>query len=384
MEDLENLACVVVGTRPSIIKQGPVIRALTAQQIPFFVVHTGQHYSYEMDRKFFEDLELPEPEFRVDGIYQYRLHGQQTAEMLKAVEAILLEKRPKIVLVGGDANTNLAAALAARKLHIAVGHVEAGLRSFDWRMPEEHNRVMIDHISEYLFAPTENAWQNLKREAVRGQIYVVGNTIVDAVHQHFNLALRKSNMLQNLGLREKEYLLITVHREENTDYIENLTSILEVIGSIVHDINLPVIFPAHPRTFKRLHQFGLEGRTALMPGFHLVEPLGYLDFLRLLGSAALVLTDSGGVQQEACILRVPCITLRETTEWIETVEIGANIVTGLDRHKVLDAARLLLSRSCEWSHPFGDGTTGEQIANVVQEVLRNGVTLPPVPKGYHG
>lgn len=372
---LNDLVCVIVGTRPGIVKQSPLIRALHAQKVPYFVVHTGQHYSYEMDRQFFEDLELAQPNYRVEGVRPNQLHGEQTAEMLRGVEAILVESRPKLVLVGGDANTNLAAALAARKLHIAVGHVEAGLRSFDWRMPEEHNRVIIDHISEYLFAPTENARRNLEHEAIRGRIHVVGNTVVDAVQQHFGIATAKSAVLSELGEREKEYLVMTVHREENTDDEAAMSRVFDVVETLGTILSMPVIFPAHPRARKRLVQFGLDRRAAQLSNLRIVDALGYLDFVRLLGSSALVLTDSGGIQQEACILRVPCITLRESTEWIETVEIGANVVTGSDPAKVVEAAQLLLDRSHEWAQPFGDGTTGAQVAAVAKEALQDG-TLP--------
>lgn len=367
-DELIDVVCVVVGTRPGIVKQSPVIRALQATTTPYFILHTGQHYSYEMDRQFFEELDLPEPDCRIDAA-GYRLHGEQTAEMLRGVEAVLLEKRPRIVLVGGDANTNLAAALAARKLHIAVGHVEAGLRSFDWRMPEEHNRIMIDHISECLFAPTENARHNLVKESVRGEIHVVGNTVVDAVQENFSISARKTFVQEEFGLGAKQYAVVTVHREENTDYEENLRNVLNVIDHVIRRFDIDVVFPAHPRTQKRLAQFRLHERAAEMTRLRLVRPLGYLEFLALIGSANLVLTDSGGVQQEACILRVPCITLRDSTEWIETVEVGANIVTGLDAAAVVSAAESLLARQADWNQPFGDGTSGRQIVAVARHFL---------------
>ncbi len=376
--DLRKEVVVVVGTRPGIIKQSPVIRALADQGVPSVVLHTGQHYSYDMDRKFFEDLGLPEPAFRVGSMEQFSSHGQQTAEMLKGVEAVLMERRPALVLVGGDANTNLAAALAARKLHIAVGHVEAGLRSFDWRMPEEHNRVIIDHISEYLFAPAENARRNLEREGVRGQVHVVGNTIVDAVQQHYGLALTRSDIVERWGYQPKRYIFMTVHREENTDYVENLSRILEGIRLISQQLGLPVVLPAHPRTTKRLAQFRLEDVVHGLQGLRVTEPLGYLDVLRLMGSAALVMTDSGGVQQEACILGVPCVTLRDTTEWVETVAVGANVVVGVDPLRVVEAARMMVGRKPTWQQPFGDGSAGRRIAAIVKDGLENGIPQPPL------
>ena len=383
-QDLRSEVAVVLGTRPGIIKQSPLIRTLSSRGVPFFVIHTGQHYSYELDRKLFEDLELPDPDFHLGSMAQYSSHGQQTAEMLKGVEAALLERRPTVVLVGGDANTNLAAALAARKLHIAVGHVEAGLRSFDWRMPEEHNRVIIDHISEYLFAPTEIARRNMEREGVRGQIHVVGNTIVEAVRQHYSLALQKSSVLERCGCSPKQYIFMTVHREENTDYVENLSRVLEGIRLVVGTLGLPVVFAAHPRTTRRLAQFGLEATAAAIPGLRLIDPLGYLDALRMMGSAALVMTDSGGVQQEACLLGVPCVTLRDTTEWVETVEVGANMVAGVEPLQVVEAARQMVGRAPDWPQLFGDGTTSEKITTIVQEALQHGVFFTPLLGGING
>ncbi|MBI4234132.1 MAG: UDP-N-acetylglucosamine 2-epimerase, partial [Chloroflexi bacterium] len=246
------------------------------------------------------------------------------------------------------------------------------------------NRVIIDHISEYLFAPAENARRNLEREGVRGQIHVVGNTIVDAVQQHYDLALRRSDVLERWGYQPHRYIFMTVHREENTDYRENLTQVLEMVRLITRELGLPVVFPAHPRTPKRLAQFGLEGVVHSIQGLRVTEALGYLDALRLMGSAALVMTDSGGVQQEACILRVPCVTLRDTTEWVETVAVGANVVTGVDPARVLEAARSMVGRQPAWKQPFGDGETGRRIASVVKEALEQGVAVPPLLGGIGG
>lgn len=381
-EQLSKCICVIVGTRPGIVKQSPLIRALANQGTPFFVVHTGQHYSPEMDAQFFTDLELPEAEFKLNNLSDCRSHGEQTAAMLKGVEAILMQTRPMLVLVGGDANTNLAAALAARKLHIAVGHVEAGLRSFDWRMPEEHNRVIIDHISEYLFAPTLNAQSNLEREGIRGQTFLVGNTIVDALRQHCSIADRKSRILDQLNVQSGRYLLLTVHREETTDQRESLLQLIRIIEAISAESRMPVIFPAHPRTRKRLQQFGLYEDLSNANNLRLIEPLGYLDFVRLLGSAAVMLTDSGGVQQEACILDVPCVTLRENTEWVETLEIGANVLSGLDPSKAAQAVRAMLSSKRRWRQPFGNGDTGEQIARIAANALETGVYTPPTAPDF--
>lgn len=365
-EELKDRVCVVVGTRPGIVKMSPVIRELGRQELPFFILHTGQHYSYDMDRVFFDELELPEPLFKLDDVRHETFHGSQTARMLQGAEAALLKEKPKLVLVGGDANTNLAGALAARKLRIYVGHIEAGLRSGDWRMPEEHNRVMIDHISDLLFAPTEEAAQNLRNDNVRGKIYLTGNTIVDAVRQNLSMAQRKSRALEQLSVKAKDYFLLTLHREENVDFEENLRSILEGIGSLGEHFAYPVIFPAHPRTVKRLEYFGL---TPLPTNLRLVPPLGYLDFLVLLSQCRLVLTDSGGIQEEGCILGVPCVTLRESTERPETVSVGSNFIAGVDPARVVEGVRTMLNRDSRWANPFGEDAS-RKIVDVAADFLK--------------
>jgi len=301
-EELSDEVCVVVGTRPGIIKLSPVIRELEKRSKPFFIIHTGQHYSYEMDRLFFNELDLPQPRHRVPNVSSAQYHGEQTARMLEGVEAALLEEKPKLVLVGGDANTNLAGALAARKLQIYVGHIEAGLRSDDWRMPEEHNRVMVDHISDLLFAPTEESSRNLMRESVKGKIFVTGNTIVDAVEQNVVLAKSKSKIKEKLGLRNEDYFLLTLHREENIDFKEILTDILKAIRLVAETFDSEIVFPIHPRTKKRIGQFGLDSLVESISGLRIIDPTGYLDFLALLEGSSLVLTDSGGIQEESCAL----------------------------------------------------------------------------------
>lgn len=365
-ELLPKLA-VVVGTRPGIIKFSPVIRALQAAQIDFFLIHTGQHYSYNMDRHFFEILQLPDPLHTNDQVRNLQYHGEQTAEMIRGVERALLAERPRAVIVGGDANTNLAGALAGRKLGIQVAHLEAGLRSHDWRMPEEHNRVMIDHISEYLFAPTEGARQNLLEDRAKGKIWVTGNTIVDAVYQNLAIANTKSSILERLGLLGAQYIVATCHREENVDVPQRARAIVESLGAVANAFDLPVVFPVHPRTAKRIAQFDLEPALNAVNQLRQLEAVGYLDFLRLLANASLVLTDSGGIQEEACILRVPCVTLRDNTERPETVEVGANVVAGIDLDSVLAAARDILKRPRTWANPFGDGEAAERIVSVLKE-----------------
>jgi UDP-N-acetylglucosamine 2-epimerase (non-hydrolysing) len=367
-EELNARVCVVIGTRPGIVMFSPIIRELEHRGADFFVIHTGQHYSYNMDGVLFADLTLKEPKYRLETVQYCKYHGEQTAEMLKGIERILLDERPKMVLVGGDANTNLAGALAARKLHLMVGHIEAGERSFDWSMPEEHNRVIIDHISDYLFATGEKARMNLVRESVKGQIVVSGNTIVDACYQNLEIARRRSAPAR-FNVFPKQYVLATLHREENTDNPARLTGALDALHAVGLELGLKTILFAHPRTRKRIEHFGLAGGP--LDGIRIEEPVGYVDFLDLLASAALVCTDSGGVQQEACILKVPTLTLRDNTEWTETVEMGANVLVGVDSRAAVAGARTMVGKRGEWAQPFGDGASARKIiGTVLEEVAR--------------
>jgi len=355
------MIAIILGTRPEIIKMSPIIRECEARNLDYFILHTGQHYSYEMDRAFFEDLELPEPKYNLD--VGSGTHAEQTGRIMTGIERILLEEKPEIVLVQGDTNTVLAGALAASKLHIKVGHVEAGLRSYDRRMPEEINRIVADHISDVLFPPTETAKKNLIEEGIpEERIFVTGNTVVDAVEQNLAIARRKDDLLQQLGLTSKGFFLVTAHRAENVDTKQRLEGILQGLEAIQSEFSLPIIFPMHPRTAKMAQAFGLS-----LDEIHVTEPLGYLDFLQLEANARLVLTDSGGLQEESCILGVPCVTLRDNTERPETVEVGANVLAGTDPDVMLSCARKMLAQGTSWANPFGDGRAGERI---VHEALR--------------
>lgn len=372
-DELEARACVVVGTRPGIVMMSPVIRELERRQLPFFVLHTGQHYSPNMDSRLFDDLGLADPDHKLEGMRDATLHGAQTAEMLKGCEEVLLAERPRIVLVGGDANTNLAAALAARKLHVQAAHIEAGERSYDWRMPEEHNRVLIDHISEYLFATNEKARDNLIADNVRGRIVVTGNPIVDATLQNLEIADRSSSARAELGLGDEPYFVLTLHREENVDSEETLRDVLEGVRAVRTEFPQRIAFAAHPRTLKRLREFDLLGLAESIEGLIVSEALGYLDFLSLLAHADLVLTDSGGVQQESCILQIPCVTLRENTEWTETVALGVNVLAGTRPELIVAAVRRMVGARLDWENPFGDGTSSARIVDAVEAVLRGAV-----------
>lgn len=362
---VKGKVCVLVGTRPGIIRMTPLIKELGKKKANFFVIHGGQHYSYEMDKIFFEDLELPEPQYKLEEVKNYTLHGEQTAEMLKGIERILVKEKPEIILVCGDANVNLAGALAARKLRIKIGHVEAGLRSNDWRMPEEHNRVIIDHISEYLFAPTEHAKQNALIDNVNGKVFITGNTIVDALMGIKEIALRKSSILDKLSLEAGKYFILTAHREENVDNILWVKELIQSVMYLSNEYSGMIVWPIHPRTKKRIRQFGFEDEIKSIHNLMVIDPVGYLDFIQLLSNAMCILTDSGGAQLEACILSVPCVTLRESTEWNETLEIGCNILSGPDKQSIQQAIKQMLYKDRVWTNPFGDGSASRLIIDIV-------------------
>jgi len=364
-QDLQVKVCVVVGTRPGIIKFSPIIRELQQQNKEFFIVHTGQHYSYDMDKIFFDDLELPEPKYKLSKVKNERFHGGQTALMLKGLEDALLKEKPNIVLVGGDANTNLAGALAARKLRIPLGHIEAGLRSHDWRMPEEHNRVMIDHISDYLFAPTKQAQANLSECGIKGSVMVTGNTICDAVNQNIEIAQRKSKILKQLNLESGKYFLFTAHREETVDDEEVFKNVLQGLQKVASQYAESIVFPVHPRTKKRIDHFGLTTLISAIYTLQIIDPPGYLDFLMLLKHCKLVITDSGGIQEESCLLQVPCVTIRENTERPETVETGGNCIAGSNPDNIVKSVNRMLTSTKTWTNPFGEGAS-KKIVDAIQ------------------
>jgi UDP-N-acetylglucosamine 2-epimerase (non-hydrolysing) len=354
------MIAIVIGTRPEIIKMSPVVRACQTKGLDFFILHTGQHYSYSMDKVFFEELELPEPSHNLE--VGSGSHGEQTGKIISGVERILLKEKASIVLVQGDTNTVLGAALAASKLGMKIGHVEAGLRSFDRSMPEETNRILADHISDYLFVPTNAAKMNLINEGIRKGVYVTGNTIVDAVNQNLVFAKRKSKMLGKLRLQKKGFILATAHRQENVDDRERLEGIIEGLRSVGQKMSIPVLLPAHPRTQNRLKEFGID--TA---GISVIDPIGYLDFLQLEANAALILTDSGGIQEEACILGVRCVTLRENTERPETIHVGSNLLAGTDPKRILAQSNKMVRSNGKWNNPFGDGNAAKKIIDRIKK-----------------
>jgi UDP-N-acetylglucosamine 2-epimerase (non-hydrolysing) len=353
---------VIVGTRPEIIKMAPVVRALENNKANYFILHTGQHYSYNLDRVFFEQLRLQDTKYNLE--VGSGSHAEQTGKILVGVEKVLETERPDIVLVEGDTNSVFAGALAAVKLHMAVGHVEAGLRSYDRQMPEEINRILTDHCSDYLFAPTPKAKEILLGEGiVEGKVFVTGNTIVDAVYQNREIARETGDFLNTLHITPSEYFLVTLHRQENVDDRARFAPILEGLDRVASEFGMPVVYPIHPRSQKMMAEFGFN-----LQNIKLIEPTDFLSFLQLESSARLILTDSGGVQEEACILRVPCVTLRDNTERPETVDVGANILAGASSYKILDCVKVMLGRENNWINPFGDGKSGERIVEIITGV----------------
>lgn len=344
----------IVGARPQFIKAAAVSRVLRERHCEI-LIHTGQHYDYEMSGVFFDGLDLPRPDFNLE--VGSGSHGAQTGAMLNGIEDALLNIRPDYVLVYGDTNSTLAGALAASKLSLPVAHVEAGLRSFNRRMPEEINRVLADHVSDLLLCPSDAAVRNLAAEGITRNVHLVGDVMLDVLNwAKQRLARNPSRMLTQLGLTEKRYLLATVHRSENTDDPSRLRQILEAFNSLEE----PVVFPVHPRSLKVIKEIGC--RTE--PHVRLIDPLAYLDMVALENSARLILTDSGGVQKEAYWLNVPCLTLREETEWVETVQAGWNMLSGSDSGKIVNAVHSFRPTGPKPTL-YGDGRAAEKCVSLL-------------------
>lgn len=344
----------VVGARPQFIKAAPVSRALGRAGHTEFLVHTGQHYDQQMSRVFFEEMRLIEPSINLE--VGSGSHGWQTGQMLIGLETTMQQQRPDCVLVYGDTNSTIAAALSACKLQLPVAHVEAGLRSFHRTMPEEHNRVLTDHCSDQLFCPTQTAVENLAREGLTSGVHLVGDTMFDAILQFGKIARERTSMLDELGVKPQGYLLATLHRPYNTDVPENLRDILRAFA----ETGETVIFPVHPRTRRKIGELD-EDLSTTAANVKMIEPVGYLDMLMLEQHARLILTDSGGMQKEAYFFGVPCITLRPETEWVETVEAGWNTIVGASREQILRAVKEHAWPELAPPQVFGDGHAAEKI-----------------------
>lgn len=349
----------IVGARPQFIKAGPVSRALR-ESMAEVLVHTGQHYDHEMSTVFFKELHIPEPDYNLE--VGSGSHGLQTGQCLMRIEEVLLKEKPDCVLVYGDTNSTLAGAVAAVKLHIPIAHVEAGLRSFNRAMPEEHNRVLTDHAADYLFCPTQTAVEHLKTEGITKNVYMTGDVMYDAYIYNTSLAEQKSTILETLNIQQSNYLLATIHRPANTDDPDTLTGILQALESI----GQPVVFPAHPRTRKAMQAL----QYTPGPNLSIIDPVGYLDMLMLEKNAQAILTDSGGVQKEAYMAGVPCITLRTDTEWTGTIKAGWNQLVGAEPERIIEAGRHFRPTH-EQPQLFGDGKASYHITAILKEQLQN-------------
>jgi len=352
----------IVGARPQFIKCAPLSKKIR-ECYTEILVHTGQHYDENMSDVFFSELGIPNPDYNLH--IGSGNHGEQTGKMLEAIEQILLDKKPDLVLVYGDTNSTIAGSLAASKLHIPVAHVEAGLRSYDRRMPEEINRVLTDHVSDLLFCPTQTAVRNLEKEGITRGVYITGDVMVDAIFGALPVARKMSNVLADIQVSANEYYLATVHRPSNTDDKKNLVSILKTFS----ELSYPVVFPIHPRTRKFLESYGIS--ISEYPNIIFVTPLPYVDMVRLLFDSRLVLTDSGGLQKEAYILKKPCITLRDTTEWVETVEDGWNILAGVDKAKIINGVSILDGYMGGHRQCYGDGNASNFIVTTIRNHFNN-------------
>lgn len=337
--------CVIIGTRPEIIKMSSIMEECQKQNLDYFIIHTGQHYSYNMDGVFRRQLGLsPKYNLNVNSDVEYNA----IPRMITGINEILVEEKPDIVLVEGDTSSVLAGAMAACKLRIAVGHIEAGLRCFDKFMPEELNRTLVDHCSKILFTPTDCAKENLAHENLNENVFVVGNTIADVIKRYAPAACSNG------------YMLLTLHRQENVDDAGRFNSILKGIDNVYSYYKMPIIYPIHPRSKKMLDKFGFSASV------NIIEPLDYFKFLKLLSGANLVLTDSGGLQEESCIMGIPCITLRDNTERPETINIGANILAGVSPNRILESVKSMFGKNNEWHHPYGDGFSGKRIIEIIR------------------
>jgi UDP-N-acetylglucosamine 2-epimerase len=353
---------IIFGTRPQIIKTAPVIQEALKQKLEIEIIHTGQHYDYRLSQVFFEEFGLPEPKVNLE--VGSGSHAYQTGEIMLRLEKYLVGNTYSLVLIPGDTNSALAGALTSVKIGIAVVHIEAGARCYDMSMAEEINRRLIDHCSKLLFAPTLNCMKNLEKESVIGEIYLTGDTMYD-VFLRFKDEVDRSDILEKLELSDKEYGLLTLHRAENVDDPVRLRSILKGIGKA----KMKVVFPIHPRTANRLKEYNISLECS---NIRIIDPLGYIEMLKLLKHAKLVLTDSGGLQKEAFWSKTPCITLRDSTEWTETVEAGVNQIVGADAEKIAQAIRAVEEKYDEIrerfkGNLFGDGNAAKKIVEILKK-----------------
>jgi UDP-N-acetylglucosamine 2-epimerase (non-hydrolysing) len=364
--------CFIVGTRPEFIKMAPIIHECERRKLDFFIIHTGQHYSSNLDKIFFRELSLPHPKYNL-GMGSGTQLEVVTGIMLGVAE-ILKKEKVFLVLVQGDTNSVLGGALSAVKMGIKVAHVESGLRSYDREMPEEINRILVDHCSDFLFAPTSLAVDHLREEGISSRlIFKTGNTVVDALKLYRPLATKKPTILNDLLLTKNSYFLLTLHRGKNVDDRKRIYSIMKGVSLFAYESGLKCVFPIHPRARKMLELYKIK----INPRIILIDPVGYFDFTFMEANARLILTDSGGVQEEACILGIPCVTLRDNTERPETIQVGANILSEVGSVDIARAGQKMLRTRRKWVNPFGSGDAAVKIVDIL---VKNKVVL----RGTHG
>lgn len=343
--------CFVIGTRPEIIKVYPLLYYCKKKNIKYDLIHSNQHYSKNMDKVFFEDLNIEMPNYNLK--INNSSESFQISDVIMGCTKIFKKNSYDFVLVQGDTNTVLGASLAANKIGIKLCHIESGLRSYDMNMPEEINRRIVDHISDFCFCPTENSVQNLLKENIdNSHIYNVGNTIIDSL-------ILSKNKYCNININEKKYALVTLHRPSNVDDKKSLISILKTLNKLYFELNLKIIFPIHPRTKNNIQKYNISASN-----INFINPLPYYKFLAYMKNADLIITDSGGIQEESCFLNIPCVTIRENTERPETISVGSNILSGLDQNKIIFSCKKMLNKK-SWVNPFGNGDTSKKIIKIL-------------------
>jgi len=372
---------IVLGIRPDIINLQPIVKELQRRKCDYTVVHTGQHYSYFFDKLFFEQLKFPKPDYHLK--IGSGTQAQQLASTVERFEKVLLKEKPNLVFSFSDANPALSG-IVASKMGIKVAHLEAGMRSYDWRMPEEKNRRLMDSISDYLFTPTSGTKRNLLEEGIPDhRIFQIGKPIWDVLYQ-FRRQIDENDIMEKLAIEKGEYFLVTAHRPENVGVKTPLKNILETLGEIYKRYGKRVIFPIHPRTRQSIKKFNLK----VPIGTTLMDPLGFLEFSKLEKNAFCCVTDSGTVQEDSCIFKVPCVTMRISTERAETVEIGSNIVAGLNKKHILQAINIMVNKKRNWNHPYGTPDSAKKTISILEkhkkEILSPKVwwDSPKIKKNY--
>ena len=356
-----NKVCCIVGIRPQYIKMSKLMKLLKSdRRFKIIIINTGQHYDYKLSQQFFKQLKIPNADYNL-GVGSGS-HAEQTAKMMIGIEKILIKEKPDMTVVIGDGNTTLAGAITSRKLHIPIAHIEAGLRSDNWQMPEEINRVLTDHCASVLFAPTKNAYDKLIKEGLsKNTIYLTGDVTLDILNENMK-QINKSDIMKRIGVSKKKFILMTLHRAENTDNETNLKNILSSLSSFDN-----VVFPIHPRTKKMISEFKLDN---ICKSIKIIEPLGYFDFAKLLKEASVFVTDSGGATKESFLLKTPSVIIRNETEWIEPVNLSASIVAGTSPARIRSSIKKMIRKHVTYTkNPFGDGKATEKTIKIISKLI---------------